>query len=356
MLLWPTARRFKPLFGRGMARSGWMLALALGGLMLAGLMLAGLMLAGLMLGSRQALAHDRAKELTGTVAITFDDLPAYTILLDQDYVDRLNADLLAGLKRHHIPATGFVVEGKLDELVRARQIAVLKNWQKAGMGLGNHTFSHESPNTLGAQAYIADIAKGEPVTRSLLAARHQRLTWFRHPYLETGKDEATQRTINDWLAAHRYRIAPVTIDADDWEFAEPYDDAITHHNDARRAEIRAEYLDYTEAMIGWSQQGGKALFGRDIALVMMLHDSRLNADCIDDLAAMLTRHKLRPVKLAAALKDPAYRTPAPYTGGEGIEWLERWSLALNKPLPWDGYRDMPQDIAKDYARVDNDQN
>jgi len=249
MLLWPTARRFHPLSGRGLFRPGWRLAaalLALGGLM-----------GGLVPGNGQALARDK----TGTVAITFDDLPAYTILPDQTFVDRLNTDLLAGLKRHHIPATGFVVEGKLDELVRARQIAVLKNWQKAGMGLGNHTFSHESPNTLGAQAYIADIAKGEPVTRSLLAARHQRLTWFRHPYLETGKDAATQRTINDWLAAHRYRVAPVTIDADDWEFAEPYDDAIAHHNDARRAEIRAEYLAYTEAMIGWSQEAGKALFG-----------------------------------------------------------------------------------------------
>ena len=333
-----------------------MLALALGGLMLAGLMLAGLMLAGLMLGSRQALAHDRAKELTGTVAITFDDLPAYTILLDQDYVDRLNADLLAGLKRHHIPATGFVVEGKLDELVRARQIAVLKNWQKAGMGLGNHTFSHESPNTIGAQAYIADIARGEPVTRHLLAMRHQRLTWFRYPYLETGKDEDSKRAIDGWLAMHRYRIAPVTIDADDWEFAEPYDDAIAHHKDARRASIRAEYLAYTEAMIGWSQEAARALFGRDIAYVMMLHDSRLNADCIDDLAAMLIRHKLRPVSLATALRDPAYRTPAPYAGGEGIEWLERWSLALNKPLPWESFREMPRDIAEDYARVDTDHN
>jgi peptidoglycan/xylan/chitin deacetylase (PgdA/CDA1 family) len=39
------------------------------------------------------------------------------------------------------------------------------------MDLGNHTFSHESPNDLGAQGYIDDIAKGEPVTRELLAAR-----------------------------------------------------------------------------------------------------------------------------------------------------------------------------------------
>ena len=292
----------------------------------------------------------------GTVALTFDDVPGLSILPDQAYVDRLNADLLAGLRRHHMPATGFVVEGKLDDLVRERQLAVLKAWAAAGMGLGNHTFSHESPNTLGADGYIADIIKGEPVTRALLAARHQKLRWFRHPYLETGSPAPVRAKIDGWLAAHGYRVAPVTIDADDWEFAEPYDDAIGHHHDARAKAIRAEYLEYTEATIAWSQGAAQALFGRQIAFVMMLHDTRLNADCIDELAAMLRRHRLRPVSLDRAMRDPAYRTRDTYAGSDGIEWLERWATALNKELAWDDFRQVPKDIADDYARVDSDAN
>jgi peptidoglycan/xylan/chitin deacetylase (PgdA/CDA1 family) len=289
-----------------------------------------------------------------TVALTFDDVPGLTILPDQAYVDRFNADLLAGLKRHHFPATGFVNAGKLDDLVPQRQIATLKTWAAAGMTLGNHTYSHESPNTLGADAYIADIQRGEPVIRSVLAPRHQPLRWFRHPYLETGATAPQMQEIDGWLAAHGYRVAPVTIDADDWEFAEPYDDAINRKDEARRQAIRAEYLDYTEAMIDWSKQSAHALFGRDIAYVMMLHDSRLNADCIDDIAALLKRHHLKPVTLARAVRDPAYRTPTRFEGPDGIEWLERWSLALNKPLPWENFRDMPQDIVTDYNRVDSD--
>ena len=290
----------------------------------------------------------------GTVALTFDDLPGLSILPDQGYVDGFNADLLAGLRRHRIRATGFVVEGKLDELVRARQLAVLKAWAGAGMGVGNNTYSHGSPNTLGADGYIADIVKGEPVTRALLARRHRRLQWFRHPYLETGSPAPVRQAIDGWLAAHGYRVAPVTIDADDWEFAEPYDDAVGHHNVARAQAIRAEYLDYTEAMVGWSQAGAQALFGRQIAFVMMLHDTRLNADCIDDLVAILRRHRLRPVTLERAMRDPAYATREDYAGSDGIEWLERWATALNKPLDWDKFREMPHDIAVDYARVDSD--
>src|ERR1700740_156271 len=126
------------------------------------------------------------------IALTFDDLPALTILKDQPYVNYLNDALLRGLKRHHIPATGFVNESKLDEIDRPQQIAVLRKWLDASMNLGNHTFSHKSPNTRGAAAYIADIARGESVTRALLAARHRPLGWFRHPYLETGTPAAVK--------------------------------------------------------------------------------------------------------------------------------------------------------------------
>jgi peptidoglycan/xylan/chitin deacetylase (PgdA/CDA1 family) len=179
----------------------------------------------------------------GKVALTFDDLPALSLFNDQPYVNYLNDMLLRGLKLHHLPATGFVNEGKLDAIDRAQQIANLEKWLDAGMGLGNHTFSHESPNALGAKGYIEDIVRGEPVTRGLLAERHRPLNWFRHPYLETGFPAEVKRQIDDWLAGHGYRIAPVTIDANDWEFAEPYDDAISRHDEARRLRIQKQYLD-----------------------------------------------------------------------------------------------------------------
>ena len=56
-------------------------------------------------------AHARA-----AIAITFDDLPALTLSHDQRYVTDLNTMILRGLNRHHIPATGFVNESKLDQL------------------------------------------------------------------------------------------------------------------------------------------------------------------------------------------------------------------------------------------------
>jgi peptidoglycan/xylan/chitin deacetylase (PgdA/CDA1 family) len=295
-----------------------------------------------------------AHAATGKVALTFDDLPALTVFADQPYVNYLNDMLLRGLRRHRLPAIGFVNEGKLDEINRTQQIANLEKWLDAGMNLGNHTFSHESPDELGAQGYIQDIVKGEPVTRSLLKRRRKSIGWFRHPYLETGFPEAVKREIDDWLAAHGYRVAPVTIDASDWEFAEPYDDAIARHDDARRLRIKAQYLEYTERTVAWYQSASDALFGRQIAFVMLLHATRLNADCIDDIAAILKRRKLKAVTLEEAMKDSAYRVHDPYVGHDGVDWIERWSDELHKELPWDSWQDPPAQIAKEYDAVNND--
>jgi peptidoglycan/xylan/chitin deacetylase (PgdA/CDA1 family) len=302
-----------------------------------------------------ALAPGPAAARGGRIALTFDDLPALTILPDQPYVDYLNATILRQLRRHHLRATGFVNEGKVNELVRDRQIADLGRWLTAGMDLGNHTYSHNSANVLGPSAYIADIVRGEPIIRQLLAQHGRKIVWFRHPYLETGYPVANQREIDTWLANHGYRIAPVTIDADDWEFAEPYDDAIARRDMVAQRHIIAEYLAYTAKRIDWARRSARLLFGRDIAHVMLLHCTRLNADALDELAALLRREHLRSVDLATAMRDPVYRTPDRYAGKDGIDWLERWAIDRHRDLPSDGNEDPPADIKAAYDRVDNDQ-
>ena len=290
----------------------------------------------------------------GQVALTFDDLPGLTLFADQPYIDYFNIMLLRGLKKHHFPAIGFVNESKLDDVVRAKQIANLQRWLDAGMDLGNHTFSHESPNELGAAGYIDDIAKGEPVTKGLLAAKGKKMQWFRHPYLETGFPIAAKREIDSWLGQHGYRVAPVTIDADDWEFAEPYDDAISRKDEARVKRIREQYLAYTERTIEWYQKASQDVLGRQIAFVMLLHDTRLNADSIDDLAAILKRHNLKPVSLEKAMKDPAYKKGDTYPGKDGIDWIERWADEMHKNMPWSTWQDPPKQIEQEYDRFNRD--
>lgn len=288
------------------------------------------------------------------VALTFDDLPGIVLKPNQKYLDATNRSLVNNLTSHHFPAIGFVNEGKLNEIIRKRQIAVLRLWLGAGFDLGNHTYSHSSPNKIGADAYVADIARGEKVIRPMMEQAHRTFQWFRHPYLETGSPARVKAKIDSWLTAHGYKIAPVTIDCDDWEFAEPYDDAVMNGNKAEADRIRGIYLAYTERTIVWDRRASQVMFGRDISYVMLLHDTRLNADSFDGLAAIFERQNLHPVSLAKAMSDPAYLTPDIYTGKDGIEWLERWSLKLDKELPWDDFEEVPKGIVTEYNKLDNE--
>src|ERR1044071_8596421 len=71
-----------------------------------------------------------------TMAVTFDDLP-YVNFGDDTYVKNARAatvKILSTLKKHKVPAVGFVNE---DKLANSRErIALLRQWVEAGMVLG----------------------------------------------------------------------------------------------------------------------------------------------------------------------------------------------------------------------------
>lgn len=290
----------------------------------------------------------------GQIALTFDDLPGISLNEgDNAYIETFNRKLVAGLKRYRVPATGFVVAGKLEDLDAKRIVPVLRLWVRSGFALGNHTYSHESPSRIPVPAYEADVLKGEPLVRQVMGLPKGAPLWFRHPYLETGTTLADKREVDGFLAAHHYRVAPVTMVSQDWIFSEPYDDALTRHDTAAQAHIRAAYLDYTARMVDWYRASARNVFGREIPLVALLHGSRLNADTIGDLAGIYRKSGLRTVSLSRALRDPAYRTPDTYASAKGEDWIHRWALQKHRALA-PGFTDPPTDILATYKKLDDD--
>ncbi|MET3825282.1 peptidoglycan/xylan/chitin deacetylase (PgdA/CDA1 family) [Sphingomonas sp. PvP055] len=289
---------------------------------------------------------------SGTVALTFDDLPVFGAKTSAADGAAMTTRLLAGLKRAHDTATGFVNEAQLATPDRADRVRMLTQWLDAGMDLGNHSYSHLSLNAVPVETYIADVAHGAQETGALLAARGRRERWYRYPYLETGLTHAVRHRFEGWLDTHGYRVAPVTMENSDWRFATPYDAAIARGDRAGAERIRAAYLAYTRQIVPWYRQAGRALFGREPAFVFLLHASHLNAASIDDLAAILRDQHLRVVSLDTAMRDPAYRTPDTYVGPNGDGWLDRWALTLHRSLPYASLPTVPKAIIAEDARLE----
>jgi hypothetical protein len=225
--------------------------------------------------------------------------------------------------RRHPTAHYPRADGRTD----SARVDLLRQWLDAGMDLGNHSFSHRSLNQVALESYEADVLRGERTIRRLLMARGKSLTWYRHPMLHTGRSMAVKADFARFLEAHDYRIAPVTIDNQEWIFARAYDVALDRGDRDLAGRIAAAYLPYMDSIVGYYERQSMALLGREPAQILLLHANRLNAEYLDDLIGIMRRRGYRFVSLEDAMRDPAYARPDTYTGPAGITWLHRWALA-----------------------------
>jgi len=266
------------------------------------------------------------------VAITIDDLPAgMADRLPAADITALTTKLLGTLRDQKIPAVGFVNEkklykpGEVDERIKALQL-----WVDGGFELGNHTFSHASLNQVGLKAWEDDVIQGESVTRMLLTQHKMKLRYFRHPYLDTGRDLLTRRQAEAFLVERGYRIAPITLDGWDWMFAGLYEDAKKRSDTDLQAKIVKEYLSYHDAVFAYTEQMSVKIVGYEPKQILLLHASNLEADHIGELMDVLRKRGYRFITLEDALSDQAYSLPDTYVGEEGTGWLDHWAISLGK--------------------------
>ena len=263
------------------------------------------------------------------VAITIDDLPVVSrnFQTAADH-DRITRQLVGALGAHRVPAVGFVNEGKMyrDGQVDSADVALLRQWTRAGLELGNHTYAHLDLHTAPIDYYLAGMVRGNTITRDVLAERGRRPRYFRHPFLHTGRSLGDRARVDSVLARLGLRVAPVTIDNSDYVFAAAYDDALGSRDSVLAATIGAEYVEYMDRVFAYYEGQAKAIVGRDIPHVLLIHASLLNADWFDRLATVIERRGYSFVSLEAALSDSAYRSADTYVGPAGITWLHRWAL------------------------------
>lgn len=268
-----------------------------------------------------------------TIAVTIDDLPTASVLGDRiESAERTTTLLVAGLKRHAIPAIGFVNERKLQPngSVEPRRVALLQQWLDAGLDLGNHTFAHHDLHSTPLPQFEQEVVQGERVTKRLLAAKGMRLEFFRHPFLHTGRSLEVKKSFEAFLQKNGYRVAPVTVDNYDYLFAAAYDRASARGDLPEQQRIADTYIAYMDSVIAYYEHQAVKIVGREMAQTLLLHANALNAALLDRLVEKIRGRGYRFVSLADALEDPAYQHRDEYTGPSGITWLHRWALSAGK--------------------------
>ena len=268
------------------------------------------------------------------IAITIDDLPAGAAnTMSAAQITAMTTQLLGTLREQKIPVVGFVNErklyfkwGEVDE-----RIAALNMWLDAGFELGNHTYAHTSLNRVSLRDFEDAVIQGESVTRLLLAQHKMKLRYFRHPYLDTGRDLQTRREAEAFLVERGYRIAPVTLDAWDWMFATVYDDAKKRGDTALQQEVVRSYLAYTTEVFSYFEKLSRDLVGYEPNQILLMHANQLEAEHIGEVLDLIRKRGYRFITLENALGDSVYALPDTYVGEEGSGWLEHWAITRGQP-------------------------
>lgn len=267
------------------------------------------------------------------VCFSLDDLPVVNYgVTDSVFQKNLFNRIIHSLKNNNVPAIGFVNEEKLysNEILLNYQADLLRHWSACGLELGNHTFAHPDYNTVSFQFYTSNIVKGEIVTKQILNQQNKKLRYFRHPFLHVGNTQSRADSLKGFLTGRNYRVAPVTIDNEDYLFALAYSRSKAKNDTALTAKIGRDYLTYMEQKLEHYENQSIYLFGRNIRQILLLHTSLLNSDHLEPLIALYKSHGYTFITMDEALADPAYQTKITVFGNWGISWIDRWALSMGK--------------------------
>ena len=250
-----------------------------------------------------------SQNFTGTldrhpiIALTFDDLPMAGSMPAGDTRSRIATTLAAELKANHLKGTyGFVNAANLENSPDAQQS--LRIWTKAGMNIGNHTWSHPSINSGSVEEFEREIDRNEAALAQYGGRRDWH--WFRFPFLCEGETLEKRHSVRAYLREHGYRVAQVTLDFSDYAWNDAYGRCSAKKDETAIAWLRQSYLEIAEEYIQLGRKEQHIAFGHEIPNVLLLHATAFTTLMLPDLLDQLRKEGFRFASLAKVEKDAAY--------------------------------------------------
>ncbi len=271
------------------------------------------------------------------VALTFDDLPRNGTLPTGARESDFARDTIKVLKKHRIPPSyGFINARQLERNPDGAK--ALQIWVDGGHPLASHTYTHLDLTKNSVEDFQREILRNEPALELLMPEgkkvggdKHD-WRWFRYPYLHEGETLEKRRAVRAFLAGNGYRIAQTTLDFEDYFWNSAYARCLNNKDEASIQWLRESYRTAARELTRYQVQNSRAVFGRDIHHVLLLHLGAFSSHILPDLFQILDEEGFEIVTLEEAQSDPAYDYDPDFAEPRGGTLVELGMQA--KKIPW----------------------
>jgi peptidoglycan-N-acetylglucosamine deacetylase len=258
------------------------------------------------------------------LAITMDDLPLNGILPPGVTRVEITKNVLAILKKRHVPPVyGFLNAKKLEGNPDGAE--ALKLWA-AAEPVGNHTYAHMDLEQNTAEAFEREIEENEPALE-LLAQKvgsGEEWHWFRYPYLHEGDTVEKRRAVRAYLKAHGYRIAQVTLDWEDYLWNTAYARCVAKGDTKSNEWLRSSYLNTASEFLDLGRAQAKLIYGHEINYVLLMHLGAFSSTILPDALDLLKKKGFKLVTLEEAESDAAYEEDPDVGLHDAGTLLDQW--------------------------------
>jgi peptidoglycan/xylan/chitin deacetylase (PgdA/CDA1 family) len=236
------------------------------------------------------------------LAITMDDLPLNGMLPPGVTRAETTKNVLAILKKRHLPPVyGFVNAKKLEG--NADGAEALRLWA-AVEPVGNHTYSHMDLEQNPPEAFQRDIEENEPALELLAATDNWH--WLRYPYLHEGDTVEKRRAVRAYLKTRGYRIAQVSLDWEDYLWNGAYARCAAKNDANSIAWLRSSYLTTASEFLDLGREQAKLIYGHDINHILLLHLGAFSSTILPEALDLIKKKGFKLVTLEEAQSDAAY--------------------------------------------------
>ncbi len=256
------------------------------------------------------------KKATKQMCITFDELPAAKAFGDVDR-EAVTYLILQTLKRHEVPAAGFVVGNQIED-----SFDLLGQWLNNGHVLGNMTYSNQDLHELGIEQFILDIKAGDDALKTMLEGFGQKKKYFRYPFLHYGDNAEAKKHVKLYLDEHDYITAPATVVIEDYLYNLTLEKMGKVPDSAEFEALLNEYVNHVLDEVERMEMVAQTVLDRPCRQILRLKANRLNAVFLEEMLMALEDMGYGFISLDKALEDDLYDTPEAYFGARGVSYLE----------------------------------